>query len=964
MTAAPTRSTATPTPPGRPDAVRPDAVRRKVAAWLKEDDGTDAIALRAAPVWDSDAVIVVGRVRLRVVACPTPLAARAALHDRADDEKLVLLTDLPDAVLGDGLLAHLSRQSVRSVNAWELVRQMFGGVRLDPSLPTDRRWLPAALADHAPVDGWPTPPGTILTRDHALRCLTAELLGVDRDQLDASGLLQWTTDAQAQQRFTDRVAADVADGITAYLRDVAGPIAEPVMAAVRAGHGVDVIPIGLLAEVLWPTPAGGTAGRPAGAAASGPAGVEVAVARTRLEPRFGALRMTPVQAAALHDAADAWVARALDSDDDMVRQQGLRLVRRAEAIAADIELTSQLAASSLLPAGVTWRLRAFAAAVHAALPPPGAPAAGTVTRAGLNRAEAAFKRLTEHRAADQGRRTTAHMALRLLRWLSRPAGQPPRTLYAALQRQVTVDGWVDRARLDVFAGDVDPEVAEAYQALHRAVDARRARHDEQFAGLLAEATRADAEPGRMLRVEDVLDRVVAPILDAGRQALLLVMDGMGVAAATELAESLTRDGSWIELTQAGGPRAGVLAALPTVTEASRCSLLSGQLAVGDRQTEQSAFEGRFTGGRLLHKNSLRAGAGAAIDPEVRAAIDDPAVPVVAAVVNTIDDSLGYGEPGSTVWGQDTVPAVRDLLAVARHRVVVIVSDHGHVVDRGPEAVTLPGGDGQNNRWRPVTSSTTDSTADSSGDSASDRLGDGETVVTGRRVLLGGGTVVLPWREELRYGPRKAGYHGGAAPAEAVIPLLMFTAGNEESVPDWQPAPVASPDWWREPVSSTAQPGTGGGGGGRSGTGGRRAGKGGQSAKPVQTEQLFDVPADPQQPTAAAPPVAAPADADRALIDRLLASERYAQRRNPRTPLDDDRVAALLRVLLAGNGRAGLETLAAQAGVPAHRIQGTVTALRRLLQVEGYPVLTIDADGQTVVLDRPLLVEQFDLGESS
>lgn len=950
MTATPTRSTATPTatptPSGRPDAVRPDAVRRKVEAWLKESDNADAIALRAAPVWDSDPVIVVSGVRIRVVACPTPLAARAALHDRAADEKLVLLTDLPDDILGDGLLAHLSRQYVRSVNAWDLVRQMFGGVQLDPSLPTNRRWLPAALADHAPLEGWPAPPGTILTRDHALRCLTAELLGVDRGQLDASGLLQWTTDAPAQQRFTDTVAADVADGITAYLRDVAGPIAEPVMAAVRAGHGVDVIPIGLLAEVLWPTPGSGSAGGSTGT----PAGVEVAVARTRLEPRFGALRMTPVQAAALHDAADAWVARALDSDDELARQQGLRLVRRAEAIAVDIELTSQLAASSLLPAGAVWRLRAFAAAVRVALPPPGAPAAGTVTTAGLSLAEAAFKRLTEHRAADRGRRTTAHMALRLLRWLSRPAGQPPRTLYNALQRQVTVDGWVDRARLDVFAGDVDPEAAEAYQALHRAVDARRARHDEQFAGQLAEATRADAEPGRMLYVEDVLDRVVAPILAAGRQALLLVMDGMGVAAATELAESLTRDGSWIELTQAGGPRVGVLAALPTVTEASRCSLLSGRLAVGDRHAEQAAFERRFTGGRVLHKKSLRAGAGAAIDPEVRAAIDDPTVPVVAAVVNTIDDSLDYGEPGSTVWGQDTVPAVRDLLAVARHRVVVIVSDHGHVVDRGPEAVTLPGGDGQNNRWRPATSSVSDSASE------------GEVMVTGRRVLLGGGTVVLPWREELRYGPRKAGYHGGATPAEAVIPLLMFTSGNEESVPDWQPAPVASPDWWREPVSSGA-PLKAGTGGGRSGTGGRRAGQGGQSAKPVQTEQLFDVPADPQQQaTVAAPSVVTPADADRALIDRLLASERYAQRRNPRTPLDNKRVAALLRALLAGNGRAGLETLAAQAGVPAHRIQGTVTALRRLLQVEGYPVLAIDPDGQTVVLDKALLVEQFDLGE--
>jgi len=74
----------------------------------------------------------------------------------------------------------------------------------------------------------------------------------------------------------------------------------------------------------------------------------------------------------------------------------------------------------------------------------------------------------------------------------------------------------------------------------------------------------------------------------------------------------------------------------------------------------------------------------------------------------------------------------------------------------------------------------------------------------------------------------------------------------------------------------------------------------------------------------------------------------------------DRVAALVSVLIAGGGRATVETLAARAGVPAHRIDGTITALRKLLQVEGYPVLELDPDGQTVKLDMALLVEQFHL----
>ena len=45
-------------------------------------------------------------------------------------------------------------------------------------------------------------------------------------------------------------------------------------------------------------------------------------------------------------------------------------------------------------------------------------------------------------------------------------------------------------------------------------------------------------------------------------------------------------------------------------------------------------------------------------------------------------------------------------------------------------------------------------------------GDGEVLVTGERVLLHDGTAVLAVDENLRYGPLKAGYHGGASPARA------------------------------------------------------------------------------------------------------------------------------------------------------------------------------------------------------
>lgn len=888
------------------DIVAPAAVRRKLESWLAEPDSTMVIALRARPIWSGEPTIAIGDITTRVVVCPTPLAVRAALHDRAADERMVLLTDLSDGQLGDGLLAHLSRGTVRGVNAWDLVRDMFGGgerVTLDPTM-TDTgfgggRWVADALTEYAPPDGWPRPPGTIVTREHVLRSLTGALLGLDGDDLDSAALLQWTAEASGQMRFR-ALPTPVIDGVTTFLGEVAGAAAVPIMCAVRAGHGIDAIPLGLLMASLWSTPKPST---------------DAAVARARLEPMFGGARLTHAQATALRTAAEGWADRTFESGRG---QEAHRAFLRAESIATEIGALPLLSSSDLLPQGFVQRLRAFADTVRRAT-----PAAGLADASLVAAAHHAYAAVESHRGAEPVRLRTAEMAIRLLRLLGTPPEPVPRTLSDALLRQVRIDAWVDRARLDVFAGDIDPHVADAYRGLHQVIDSARERHDEQFATLLAATTSANAEPGTMLRVEDVVESVVGPILRHGRRVLLLVLDGMSVSAATELVESLTGSGAWMELTPGGGPRVGVLAALPTVTEVSRASLFAGRITTGRQREERLAFAQRFPDGVLLHKAALRGGAGAALDVDVVDAVGNAFVPLVAAVVNTIDDALDRSDPGTVVWGEDTIIAVRDLLSIAGDRVVVIVSDHGHVVDRGPDGVSRPSSSSEN-RWRP----------------AEPGAGDGEIAVTGSRVALGGGTAVLAWKEAIRYGPRKAGYHGGASPAEAVIPLIIL-ARDESAVPDWAGAPVASPPWWHEAVPVAAA---------------RPVGTTRPSARQRPRdhgEGLFELPSVvPESPSTATgrPPI----------VEALLACEVYRQRRDPRAPLSDERVAALLTILLEHGGRATFDMLAARASVPVHRILGTVTALRKLLQVEGYPVLVVDADDRTIKLDAVLLAEQFHL----
>ena len=451
-------------------------VRRLAKDWLSKARDGQVLAIKARPEWQGDDRLEVDGIALRVVPCPSPLAMRAALVDRAEGEKLIVLTDCDEDTLGIGLLAHCAKHQPISIEPWELVRSQFGVSDLDPALVREGRWLAEALIEHAPAAGWPPVTGSVLTRDHALRSLAAALLGVAADDLDSAGILQWTTRSGDVVRYMG-LPAGLRAGVRDWLGQAAGPPARWAMACVDAGNGTDAIPIGLLARLLW-----------------GPdvrVSTVVTAARVRLERLIGGEQPSEADALAWAEAAQAWVERALEGAD---RHFVARLLGRAEEIARSVQAEPLLIRSDLLPAALTARLHGFADALRRAVARPRA--------AELEAVETALREVRRHGLAKTEERVTlAEMATRLLRWLATADREPPRTLAEAVSRYVTEDGWVDRARLRVWAGDPDPRVAEAYRVLHVAVDERRVAHDARFAELLAQVTAADAAPGSMLRVD-------------------------------------------------------------------------------------------------------------------------------------------------------------------------------------------------------------------------------------------------------------------------------------------------------------------------------------------------------------------------------------------------------------------------------------------------------------------------------
>jgi hypothetical protein len=72
---------------------------------------------------------------------------------------------------------------------------------------------------------------------------------------------------------------------------------------------------------------------------------------------------------------------------------------------------------------------------------------------------------------------------------------------------------------------------------------------------------------------------------------------------------------------------------------------------------------------------------------------------------------------------------------------------------------------------------------------------------------------------------------------------------------------------------------------------------------------------------------------------------------------------LTRLLTALDGRGGKLTSAALAraiNYPPVRLRGLMAVVQRILNIDGYAVLTRDESSDTIELNRDLLCKQFDL----
>lgn len=890
----------------------------QVRAIASEVGGPDhVVGVAAAPRWSGDEVLDTDVGKVRVLACPSVLAVREALATYGDaaDELLLIITDQPGEELGTEVTERLWRRGLLQPRGWEACKRLFKAQTLDARL-AHQRWLVDLLIDVAPARGYPPAQGGVLDADTAWTAFCRHGLDLRTPRPRLAELLDWIHTGAASTAFA-RFGDDACAHVIERLATEAGVGARPVLQLAAAGRSDEVLRYGLAAAPLWSAEATGQAAERA---------------RGRLIDRLPAIgEDTDAALRAWGQAAEAFVTQHLDLDP------AVQQVRAdAETMLDTLGVSEVVAASNVLPGARTARLEQLGVTLLAALD-------DTADHASvMPPVRDALQRVGDHldtaRDPDTGERA-AH-AVRLLQRLHARQPEPAANLADAARRFVDDSSWADQARAEIGRG-ASGRLGDAYGALLDRLDAQRDAEDRAFADQLARWSRLPP-PDRddeLLPIERVLDRIVAPIA-AQQPTLVAVLDGLDHPTAHRLLADIT-DRGWRAHEPTDRPWPAIVAALPTVTEVSRTSLLTGQLARGGQKEERGGFTAHAglveAAGKpqLFHKADLGVQAGQ-LAPTVAEALRDTSQRVVGVVVNAVDDHLARGGQLQLADGLQGIPALRWLLETAAEagRAVVITSDHGHIRERHTQVVKADGG---GERWQPATREPRDD----------------EVSVEGPRVALADGRVLLAATDTVRYTPeKKNGYHGGATPQEALCPIAVIAPARVH-LEGLEQTSLVPPWWWELAESPPAEPTT------------PPAPPAVERKQPERAEDADGVPTlfstretEPSAADVGAPSAATGADQP-AWIGELLASPVLeAQRRLAgRATLSDDDLARLLTVLDRHRDVVPRGVLQQETGLRPSRLKSKIDALRRTLAVDGYQIVAVDQDG-TVRLHRRLLVQQF------
>lgn len=890
--------------------------------WQRDTEAV-AVGLHVAQPWRAPASVEFEFGKAHVVRADTVFQVREALLDAERDKgRIILLTKLRQGDLGNDVVARLARSRLFAIDQWASLCSLFKAKELDRSV-SDAS-LAEALLECAPADGYPPVPAGVLDAGTVWRATCRHVFEMGEREPDLVTLLLWATTKVASSRY-----ASVSDDLRASLRHRLvtnlGEAAESILRFVESQAGADALALAVTCQVVF----------------GGEQDTVLDAAAARMEQYHGNKPISKAVGRTLGRIANDAIADLDRTDDPRLAQEHLQ---RADELLRQFRCEEHAYRSRLTLLGYEQRLGRFGNQITAALI--------STNPEAIRRCDDLQAEVAAHRRAKIGQRSKqlsrTDMALRLLRWLSAPV--PAATSFAEMANVYRRElAFVDWARESVCRGEDVADLTDAYLQLDREVLARREQFNRAFATSLAEWTDTGSTFKGVLGVEEVLSQIVAKIAAADNRVLLIVLDGMSWAVCHELLSDVRHE-HWFEATldESSALPQPVIATVPSVTTYSRTSLLSGELLKGDSSVEKRNFEANAALRQvcdkryppiLFHKKEATEGSRGIVGDDLSKAILSANHRIVGVVINAIDDRLGSAQQVREDWTINGISPLGAVLKLARDsgRVVILASDHGHVWHR-PEAKLLSGEEGS--RWR----------------LQDGEVRDGEIAITGGRVqeVNGTRTVVVPWVETVYYRRQQNGYHGGATPQEMVSPLVILM-DKTSTYSGLFPCEYPKPEWWSPPPVAARmaeeQPAPV------------------ALALPTTPRDLFDIPATskPKPPstvvTEAPKPKTTQTPTPARWIDALFTSGAYKDQKEfvRRHAPDDDLVRRCLGALDASGGIMTPAAFSKAADIPAVRLDGLIARIQRVLNVDGYDILTFSRSENRIELNVPKLKRQFDLG---
>ncbi|MCK5861491.1 MAG: BREX-2 system phosphatase PglZ, partial [Candidatus Hydrogenedentes bacterium] len=751
----------------------------------------------------------------------------------------------------------------------------------------------------------PAAPGGFLDRETIWAFLLERALGLSVARPDLPAILKWSLNPINVQQFRE-LNDEFREAAVEWLVQVADPAARIVLQCVQDNASPNALAVGLAAHVVFHPRTQGKLDKAAG----------------KMEEKcFGGKN-------AAENILLRWSAAALDVVRLQVAEEGQceQQLQRADEILKEVQADQFAYLSDVSFLGFDQRLGRFAAVLKKVVD-------GELDHNVEGYAESIFKHDLANSEMRRLERVT--MAMRLARWLKKYVAEgndTPKSFQEAVKSYAETGGFVDWARQALRNGDAVATLSEAYMALFKKCRGIQEKQAKVFAELFKDWTSAGSKEQAVIPVEQILTKVVAP-LAAKKPVLLIVMDGMSMAVFNQLIEDIMQH-DWTLISEKDQALIGITM-IPSLTEFSRTSLLCGNIKQGNSETERIAFSKQpdllaqsKTGKApvLFHKTDLHDPEDGGLSPEIRAAIKSKEQAVVGVVINAIDDYLLKGDQIDIRWVCDEIKALSPLLYEAKHarRAVILLSDHGHILEFSTRHCPGEGGD----RWRKGNDTPTEM----------------ELAIQGKRVLVKGNAVVVPWSETLRYAMKKNGYHGGVNPQEVLVPIAVLAEGN--IFPEgWSELIHVKPIWWEEgiqDIKNAANP-----------------------AAPQEKESiplpdsLFDWNEDAEKKEALTDKTEQPQ-----WIKSLMSSPVFKEQKLLAGRSFQKNSAVFIRILSTlecNGGKMTATAIAHSIGYPPNRLSGLLAIIQRVLNIDGYEVLGRDENSNTVELNLDLLRKQFEIG---